>query len=289
MSHRILIIDDTEDIRAIAGMALELNPDLIVRTCGSGVEGLQIAARWQPDLILLDVQMPELSGPETLALMRSGDQTASIPIIFFTASVQKNDNHRKDALIELGAQGLISKPFDPMALAGQIEPFLQLAAPRPSAQDEAKDGFPTLDDHETSLLYVSRSLLGKGDTEAGIEKIVATAQSKNEHRDVTGALIFTNTHFAQYLEGPNVAVDQLMATIRQDPRHTDVRIIEIPRFSRRYFGEWRMAYGGSSQYVADLVTDVFDDRAGSSGPEKLIRLMRELTNNVDETPLPVVP
>lgn len=286
MSHRILIIDDTEDIRAIAGMALELSPDLIVRTCGSGAEGLQIAENWQPDLILLDVQMPVLGGPETLALLRSGARTASIPVVFFTASVQKHDNHQKDALLELGAQGLISKPFDPMALAGQVEPFLQASAASLGAQDLAKDGFPTLQDDEKSLLYVSRSLLGTGDQQGGIKQIVATAQAKNEHRDITGALIFTNKHFAQYLEGPTPAVDQLMAAIKQDPRHTNVHIIDIPRFSRRYFVEWRMAHGGSSRYVAELVEDVFTGQSGSVGPEKLIRLMRELTNDVSQTALP---
>lgn len=288
MSHRILVIDDTEDVRAVAGMALELNQDMIVRTCGSGAEGLQIAAKWKPDLILLDVQMPEMSGPETLELLRSGEQTTSIPVIFFTASVGQNDKSRRDVLLQLGAQGLISKPFDPMALAGQVEPYLSNAeakqVPAEAQADPAStsDQFPALREDDKSLLYVSRSLLSQGQADSAIGRIVATARSKNEHRDVTGALIFTHTHFAQYLERPSQAVDQLMAVIKQDPRHTDVRLVPIPRFPRRYFEGWKMASGGSSDFVADLVGKVFENRSATSESEKLIRLMRELTNNVPD-------
>jgi CheY-like chemotaxis protein len=67
---RILYIDDEADIREVAQMALELEPSFEVRTCGSGAEGLTAASEWQPDLILLDVMMPGMDGPETLRALR---------------------------------------------------------------------------------------------------------------------------------------------------------------------------------------------------------------------------
>ena len=102
-------------------MALELDGDFEVRSCGSGAEGIEEAVRWQPDLILLDVMMPGLDGPATLAELQSMPATSAIPVVFITARTQAQDVSR---LRSLGAAGVIAKPFDPMALAGQIREFL---------------------------------------------------------------------------------------------------------------------------------------------------------------------
>lgn len=276
MAHRILIIDDEEDIRTVAAMALDVNLDLDVRTCGSGREGRQIAEWWQPHLILLDVRMPGLTGPETLNELRSGGRTASIPVIFFTAGIQK---HEKDGLMDLGAQGLIAKPFDPMALAGQIAQHLPASSESSGPADDSSRG-ASHEEVMKSLLYVSRSHLAPGETQSEVNKIVATARSRNEPAGITGALIFTQTHFAQYLEGPADAVDALMEKLRQDPRHTDVQIVRTLQRTRRHFSDWSMAYGGSSIYVANLVRSALEDGQDGSHANKLIRLMREFTNDV---------
>lgn len=277
MAHRILIIDDEEDIRTVAAMALDVDPGMDVRTCGSGAEGLQIALWWQPHLILLDVRMPGLSGPETLEQLRSAARTASIPVLFFTASVQK---HEKDALLLLGAEGIIVKPFDPMALAAQIAGYLPAAGSSEGTEDSAAlglDGRP--DEPMKSLLYVSRSHLGPDEARVEVESIVATARRRNGPAAITGALVFTHTHFAQYLEGPEAALNELMARLKEDPRHEDIRTVSTPPFGRRHFSSWSMAYGGSSVYVSHLVKNTFDDPAASYDGQKLIRLMREFTND----------
>ena len=61
---RILYVDDEDDIREVATLALELDGHMTVRTCASGAEALEAAATWQPDLILLDVMMPRMDGPQ---------------------------------------------------------------------------------------------------------------------------------------------------------------------------------------------------------------------------------
>lgn len=121
MTTRILYVDDEPDIREIAQMALELDPQLEVRTAASGREGLAEAESWQPDLILLDVMMPELDGPSVLERLRQHEATTAIPVVFITARAQ---SHEIEHFQSLGALGVIAKPFDPMSLADQAKSFL---------------------------------------------------------------------------------------------------------------------------------------------------------------------
>ena len=121
MTAKVLYVDDEADIREVATMALELDPALEVRSCGSGEEALRIAPEWRPDLILLDVMMPVMDGPTTLARLRSLDSVGNTKVVFITARAQSSD---VDRLRELGAQGIIPKPFDPMSLAEEVRKYL---------------------------------------------------------------------------------------------------------------------------------------------------------------------
>ena len=114
---RVLYVDDDADIREIATMSLDLNPSIETRIAGSGKEALQIAREWQPDLILLDVMMPEMDGPSVLAELRQAPATDQITVVFMTARTQPQEVSH---FISLGAEGVIAKPFDPMALADDV-------------------------------------------------------------------------------------------------------------------------------------------------------------------------
>lgn len=113
----ILYVDDESDIRDVAAMALDLDGDMAVSVAGSGAEAISEAARLSPDLILLDVMMPDLDGPSTLERLRATPRTASIPVIFITARAQAQEVQR---FLAMGAVGVIAKPFDPMTLAAQV-------------------------------------------------------------------------------------------------------------------------------------------------------------------------
>ena len=121
MAARILYVDDEHDIREVAAMALELDPDLEVRTCASGFEALDVAGEWRPALILLDVMMPAMDGPTTLARLRAEPATADIPVVFITARTQA---HEVEQFKAMGVKGVMAKPFDPMALAAQARAYL---------------------------------------------------------------------------------------------------------------------------------------------------------------------
>jgi CheY-like chemotaxis protein len=121
-SIRILHVDDEPDIREIVDLSLGLNPDFQVRSCASGEEALAAVAEWSPSLILLDVMMPRMDGPTTLSHLRKNPRTCAVPVFFMTARAQPRE---VEQFIALGAQGVISKPFDPMTLAFTVRSHLE--------------------------------------------------------------------------------------------------------------------------------------------------------------------
>jgi CheY-like chemotaxis protein len=113
----ILYVDDEDDIREIVQLSLQLDSDLELVTCASGGVALAYVETWIPDVVVLDVMMPGLDGPGTLARMRGKAETADIPVVFLTAKAQRAELAR---FLGLGAIGVIAKPFDPMTLAAEL-------------------------------------------------------------------------------------------------------------------------------------------------------------------------
>jgi len=119
---RILYVEDDNDIRAVAGFALEELGNFSVAACESGAEALACAATFRPQLLLIDVMMPRMDGPATLERLRALTVTASTPVVFMTAKVQTPEITR---YYELGALAVISKPFDPMTLCDTVRSVWQ--------------------------------------------------------------------------------------------------------------------------------------------------------------------
>lgn len=116
--ERLTYVDDEPDIRAIARFVLEELGDYKVDFCASGEEAIERAPLFKPDLILLDVMMPELDGIETFKELSAMPQLTSTPIVFMTA---KTMQHEWEQYRSLGVADVISKPFDPMELSARIE------------------------------------------------------------------------------------------------------------------------------------------------------------------------
>ena len=125
MSKIILIIDDEEDVKDIAQMGLEMVTDWQVITASTGKEGLDLAKNSQPEVILLDLMMPEWDGKETLKQLKANQSTAAIPVILMTAKTQ---SAIATELTELDLAGVITKPFRPLELPEQISQILLLKA-----------------------------------------------------------------------------------------------------------------------------------------------------------------
>lgn len=114
---RILYVEDQQDIRLVAKMALEVVGGFTVTACASGQEALSSAPAAMADLLLLDIMMPGMDGPSTLKALRKLPATAHTPVIFMTAKVQTAEVAQ---YMGLGALQVIPKPFDPMELSAQI-------------------------------------------------------------------------------------------------------------------------------------------------------------------------
>ncbi len=121
MSKSILIIDDEEDVKEIAQIGLEMAAYWSVVTASSGKEGLMLAETSQPDVILLDLMMPDWDGKETLKQLKANQKTANIPVILMTAKTQ---SAIAAELTKLDLVGVITKPFRPLQLPKQISQIL---------------------------------------------------------------------------------------------------------------------------------------------------------------------
>lgn len=114
---RILLVEDEEDIRAVAEVALESVGGFELKVCASGPEALESIAGFAPQLVILDVMMPGMEGPETLREIRKLPGYAETPAVFMTAKVQADEIR---SYLDEGASGVIPKPFDPMTLSERI-------------------------------------------------------------------------------------------------------------------------------------------------------------------------
>jgi two-component system, OmpR family, response regulator len=115
---RILVIDDDPDLLAVVSLALTALGGFDVLTCASSRDALDMAEREDPDLILLDIMMPDVDGFGVLRALREGEATVAIPIVMMSAAVRPQDTPGYQAH---GCIGLVAKPFDPAALPQKLE------------------------------------------------------------------------------------------------------------------------------------------------------------------------
>lgn len=118
---RVLIIDDEAPIRLLCRVNLEAE-GMEVSEAADGANGIEVARRERPDVILLDVMMPHLDGWEVADALLQDESTSEIPIIFLTARAEVRDRARG---LDIGGVEYITKPFNPLELAPLIESLIE--------------------------------------------------------------------------------------------------------------------------------------------------------------------
>jgi two-component system, OmpR family, response regulator len=114
----VLYVDDDPYMRLLVSVVLTGIGGITVHACSSGRAALLDATRMVPDLLLLDVRMPDMDGPSTLLELRKLKNTARTPALFVTGTPE---DLSEQFCRQAGALGVISKPIDPLALAAQIQ------------------------------------------------------------------------------------------------------------------------------------------------------------------------
>src|SRR5215213_3411705 len=124
MEKTILVIDDNTDIRENTSEILDL-AGYKTHTAENGKQGVELALKEKPAVIVCDIMMPELDGYGVLHLLRKNPETQHIPFIFLTAKTERSD-FRKG--MEMGADDYITKPFDDIELLNAVEIRLKKSA-----------------------------------------------------------------------------------------------------------------------------------------------------------------
>ena len=156
---KLLIIEDEEGIRD--GLIEILTPDFDTVTAANGIEGLKKSFKENPDLILLDLKMPEMDGFQVCKAIREDKDFARVPIIILSAFNNVSDRTK---LFELGADDYITKPFDRTELIARIQRALAritLGADfqKPSTSSKVKLGEMVIDSHAHKVFIGKKQLL----------------------------------------------------------------------------------------------------------------------------------
>ncbi len=121
MAHKILAVDDEKHIVRLVQINLQKEGYEVV-TASTGREALEQVERENPDLVIMDVMMPEMGGFEALQIMKAGEKTSQIPVIMLTAKAQDADVFQG---WKSGADLYLTKPFNPQELLTFVKRILQ--------------------------------------------------------------------------------------------------------------------------------------------------------------------
>lgn len=128
-AKKILIVEDEKDILQLVKLYLDKEGYRTV-TAATGAEGLRQARAEQPDLVILDLMLPEIDGLEVCKRLRSAPETAMLPIIMLTAKAEESDTV---VGLELGADDYVTKPFSPKTLVARVKALFRRTGRTPDA------------------------------------------------------------------------------------------------------------------------------------------------------------
>ena len=127
MSQRkrtILIVDDEEDVLDLLQLVFETS-GFVVRRAASGKSAVSSAYEEPPDVVLLDVMMPEMDGWQVLRTLKGDERTRHVPVVMLSARAERRD---KMIGLQEGAEGYIAKPFSPAEVVREVQSFLERGA-----------------------------------------------------------------------------------------------------------------------------------------------------------------
>jgi DNA-binding response OmpR family regulator len=210
---RVLVVEDEQDIAGLIKHALERSGDAQVEIVGSGDAALRAVTDNTPDLVILDLNLPVLSGTEVCRILRGRPATANVPIIMLTARVDESD---RIIGLEIGADDYITKPFSPRELVARVKAVLRRATAGAADGDLLRRSDLTID---VGRLKVTRGTTSVDLTPAEFQLLLALARQPGR--------ILTRTQLLRAIGGESSdvfdrAIDTHVKNIRRklepDPR-----------------------------------------------------------------------
>nr|NJM00956.1 response regulator [Desulfobacula sp.] len=185
---KILAIDDKPDnLVTLSALLKNMMPGCTVATAQSGMEGLREAKAGQPDVILLDVKMPDMDGFETCRRLTADETTRHIPVIMVTAI--KTDSRSRIKGLEIGANTFLAKPIDEYELVSQIKVALRIKKAEDALRRE-RDSLEDLVEERTAVLRES---------EAKYRLLVENQTDMVVKMDTEGRLLFVSPSYCRTL------------------------------------------------------------------------------------------
>jgi len=179
MSHRILVVDDEPDITALVAYHL-VKSGYRVSTAASGIEAIRSAREERPDVVVLDLMLPGMSGYDVLAELRERAETRDIGVIMLTARREEVDRVKG---LELGADDYLTKPFSPQELALRIGALLRrLEAPAVQEAGSALTAGPIAIDRSAHRAYLAGEEMNLTATEYRLLEILVERRGRVQTR-----------------------------------------------------------------------------------------------------------
>ena len=224
--EKILIIEDEKDIVKVLDYNLK-KEGFRVSSANNGEDGLDMARKVHPDLIILDLMLPELDGLEVCKAVKNDTNAAHIPIIILTAKAQEAD---KIVGLELGADDYITKPFSPRELIARIKAVLRRVKEKERLPEVLKIGDMIID-FSKIIVKIKDKPIDITSKEFELLKILIKAKGRVLSRDY---LLDTIWGFDQALEIQTRTVDVHITTLRKKLKNESKRIVTVKNYGYRF-------------------------------------------------------
>lgn len=224
-NETILIIEDEENIAELVQFTLE-SEGYRIKTANTGPDGVEQARLLNPDLIVLDLMLPDLDGFEVCKIIRQDEKIFAVPIIMLTA---KGDETDKVLGLELGADDYVAKPFSPRELAARVKAVLRRVKDKNQSK-KIQVGTLTLD-REKHLVLLSNKPLDLTSKEYGVLELLITSKGR----------LLTRTSLLERVWGYDSAVnietrtvDMHIGQLRKKLKKESSRIVTVKNAGYRF-------------------------------------------------------
>jgi len=224
--EKILIIEDEKDIVKMLDYNLR-KEGFRVFSANNGEDGLDMARKENPDLILLDLMLPEMDGLEVCKAVKNDTKTAHISIIILTAKAQEAD---KIVGLELGADDYVTKPFSPRELIARIKAVLRRLKEKNKLPEILKIGDIAID-FSKIMVAIKDKPIELTSKEFELLKVLIKAKGRVLSRDY---LLDTIWGFDQAIEIQTRTVDVHITTLRKKLKSESKKIVTVKNYGYRF-------------------------------------------------------